>query len=218
MARRINNTDIEKVVRAVQTAQAAEVAESIEMVEANGFNHVYELNSISLAHVVRNAGNFSNEELAKAVGLERKDSASHSLTDKSQSSTQRITGFMLGQKDRIPILEPNIPGVPLYCIQNKPGTENDPYIYQLRIIVPFPSIVCALVKKHGLKDKDLQEMAGIPNIHICGLRPDYSLTAYSERLEKALLEIDRANPHPTVREYPSDYFYTITRIDPLDSV
>ena len=42
----------------------------------------------------------------------------------------------------------------------------------------------------------------------------YSQGMYFEGLEKVLVEIDRADPHPVVRKYPSDYFYTITRIAP----
>ena len=211
-------TATEMVLRATQEAPAYKAVERVKMVEVNDFNHVYELNSISFAHAVRNAGNFFNEELAKEAGLKEGNGVSHSLGKKSRASTWRILDYMVGEKDRIPILEPNIPGVPLYCIQNKPGTENDPRVYQLCAVVTFPRIVCALAKKHNLGDKKLQDMAGIPNIHVRGLRPDYSPTAYSERLEKALLEIDRADPHPTVGKYPSDYFYTITRIDPPDSV
>lgn len=204
-------------MRAIQVAQATGVAEGIEMVEVNDFNHVYELNSIALAHTLRNAGNYSVMELVQGTGLSI-NTIGHSLTDKYRPSTMQLLDYMLGQKDRIPILEPNIPGVPLYCIQNKPGTENDPRVYQLCAVVTFPSIVCGLAKKHSLGNEALRKMAGASYIPLRGLIPEYSLTTYSEGWERALLEIDRADPHPTVGKYPSDYFYTITRIDPPDSV
>lgn len=221
MARRFDSSSTETVAKAVARVQhalpATEVAEVDETGEAAGLDHVYELNSISVTRALINAGNFTQAELAQGTGLAI-DTIRHITTDRCRPCMGLLENYLMTHSDRIPVLEPYIPGVPLYRLQNKPGTEHDPGVYQLHVIVPFSSLVHALAKKHSLRDSSLRIVSDAPHSPLRwlkpALRPMYSRTTYFEGLERALLEIDRANPHPVVGKYPSDYFYTITRIDP----